>query len=211
MDSRRHAGGAGEYRDALGSPEIRELLTRSDTPDVRQHLAIIKLINDIPPDGSSRSLRILPARPMLPWRRRSRRSLAPTQTARPGGQQETNVPRSDRKRQTSWRHGHRPPAGGRAGRRQARRGLPRRRSCPCSPTRCPPNSPPRVPRRNSHPSASRPPRAGRNSGSPCADLCPWFTGRDRVTVMASLVEVGKRCAAAGDEVLVKGRHLGDRA
>jgi hypothetical protein len=51
MDSRRHAGGAGEYRDALGSPGIRELLARSDTPDVRQHLAIIKLIDDIPPDG----------------------------------------------------------------------------------------------------------------------------------------------------------------
>ena len=44
--------------------------------------------------GSSRSLRILPARLMLPWWRRSRRSLAPTQTARPGGRQETNVPRS---------------------------------------------------------------------------------------------------------------------
>jgi len=44
-------GGVGEYRDALGSPEIRELLARSDTPDVRQHLAIIKLIDDIPPDG----------------------------------------------------------------------------------------------------------------------------------------------------------------
>ena len=59
--------------------------------------------------GSSRSLRILPARLMLPWRRRSRRSLAPTQTARPGGRQETNVPRSGRKRQMSWRYGHRPP------------------------------------------------------------------------------------------------------
>jgi len=51
MDSRRHVGGVGEYRDALGSPEIRELLARSDTPDVRQHLAIIKLIDDTPPDG----------------------------------------------------------------------------------------------------------------------------------------------------------------
>ncbi len=51
MDSRRHVGGAGEYRDALGSPEIRELLARSDTPGVRQHLAIIKLIDEIPPDG----------------------------------------------------------------------------------------------------------------------------------------------------------------
>jgi hypothetical protein len=66
--------------------------------------------------GSSRSLRILPARLMLPLRRRSRRSLAPTQTARPGGRQETNVPRSDRKRQVSWRYGHRPgPAAGLAG------------------------------------------------------------------------------------------------
>ncbi len=51
MDSRRHVGGVGEYRDAVGSPEIRELLARSDSPDVRQHLAIIKLIDDIPPDG----------------------------------------------------------------------------------------------------------------------------------------------------------------
>jgi len=59
--------------------------------------------------GSSRSLRILPARLMLPLRRRSRRSLAPTQTARPGGRQETNVPRSGRKRQMSWRYGQRPP------------------------------------------------------------------------------------------------------
>ena len=37
--------------DAVGSPEIRELLAGSDSPDVRQHLAIIKLIDDIPPDG----------------------------------------------------------------------------------------------------------------------------------------------------------------
>ena len=51
MDSRRHVGGVGEYRDAVGSPEFRELLARSDTPDVWQHLAIIKLIDDIPPDG----------------------------------------------------------------------------------------------------------------------------------------------------------------
>ena len=58
--------------------------------------------------------------------------------------------------------------------------------------------------------------AARNSGSRCADLCPWFTGRDGGMVMASLVEVGKSLvemgkmrAAAGDEVLVKGRRVGD--
>ncbi len=70
---------------------------------------------------------------------------------------------------------------------------------------------------NSLSSASWPPRAGRNPGSRCADLCPCFTGRDRGMVMASLVEVGKSLvemgkmrAAAGDEVLVKGRRVGDR-
>jgi hypothetical protein len=58
--------------------------------------------------------------------------------------------------------------------------------------------------------------AARNSGSRSADLCPWFTGRDGGMVMASLVEIGKSLvemgkmrAAAGDEVLVKGRRVGD--
>ena len=141
--------------------------------------------------GSSRSLRILPARLILPLRRRSRRSLAPTQTARPGWSARDKRPQV-RPQATSvlalgskaprpaaalvgaghdeaFRGGVHGPARWRAVRRTRRES----------------------PGGNSHPSASRPPRAGRNSGSPCADLCPWFTGRDRVTVMASLVEVGK--------------------
>ena len=37
----------------------------------------------------------------------------------------------------------------------------------------------------------RPRQIEYSSPTGCADLCPWFTGRDRVRVMASLAEVGK--------------------
>ena len=112
-------------------PTSRDLLTRSDSPDVRQHLAIIKLIDDIPPDGvfeiiahpasaADAALEAVEVGDL--WLRRCTNGPA-------GWSAETNVPRSDRKRQVSCRYGHRPPAQAAALReRRARRGLPRRRS-----------------------------------------------------------------------------------
>ena len=143
--------------------------------------------------GSSRSLRIVPARLMLPWRRRSRRSLAPTQTARPGGRQETNVPRSGRKRQMSCRYGHRPPAGGRPGRRRARRALPRRRSWRCSPARCPPN-PPRVPGREQPPVCFPPAASWKESWLPLRGPLPLVHRTRQGHGDGIAGEVGKRCA-----------------
>jgi len=148
--------------------------------------------------GSSRSLRILPARLMLPLRRRSPQSLAPTQTARPGDRQETNVPRSGRKRQMSWRYGQRPSG------RRPRWSAPgtTRPSAAALMTLLADTLSAELPAaslRAEQPSVCfpPPPRAGRNSGPPCADLCPWFTGRDRVTVMASLARRGKDARGRG--------------
>ena len=148
--------------------------------------------------GSSRSLRILPARLMLPsrpsksaifgsdangparWSARDKRpqvrpqatSVLPLRSQAPRPAAALAGAGHDE----AFRGGAHDPA-----RRSGRRRTPRRES----------------PGGNSHPSASRPPRDGRNSGSPRADLYPWLTGRDRVTVMASLARVGKDARGRG--------------
>lgn len=73
----------------------------------------------------------------------------------------------------------------------------------------PPDSPPRVSGRNGH-RLLPPHRELEGILAPLArTFAPWFTGRDRVMVMAALAEAGKMRPAVGDEVLVKGRHVGD--
>ena len=54
-----------------------------------------------------------------------------------------------------------------------------------------------------------PPRAGRHSGSPCADLCPLVHRARQGHGDGGAGGGGKDAPGVGDEVLVEGRHVGD--